>query len=324
MYSSAHPREYPACSGCSLCRLVCPMWRTRRDPRFSPEGIAKARQNDAQAAELAEALDACALCGACDPVCPEDIALTDMIVDLRRDLELPPDLAVLHVGYQQAAAEAAPAPAGALLLPGTALRADPELLARVEALLGLRSAEDDGADLAVALEIGADIDPARKRRFLAAVEGRSLVVGDGLLLRELRRCLPQARLQGLGEALGNRPAIRRRISSADFYVIEARAYHADHARLVTHYDGLRKETGCAMNLDLQRIAMPSRASGYPGLRMGGAAEDQAQLRWLLQGRQPARIVVEDPADRELFRRVTDVPVLHLAELATSNEELHHA
>jgi hypothetical protein len=109
----------------------------------------------------------------------------------------------LQVGYQQAAAEAEAAPAGALLLPGTALRADPELLARVEALLGLRSAEDDGADLAVALEIGADIDPARKRRFLAAVEGRSLVVGDGLLLRELRRCLPQARLQGLGEALGN-------------------------------------------------------------------------------------------------------------------------
>lgn len=324
MYSSAHPRDYPACSGCSLCRLVCPMWRARRDPRFSPEGIAKARQNGAQAAELAEMLDACALCGACDPVCPEDIALTDMIVELRRDLELPPDLAVLHVGYQQAAAEAAPAPAGALLLPGVALRTDPELLARVEALLGLRCAEDDGADLTVALEIGADIEPVRKRRFLAALEGRSLVVGDGLLLGELRRCLPQARLQGLGEALGNLPAIRRRIASTDFYVIEPRAYHAEHARLVTHYDGLRKETGCAMNLDLQRIAMPSRAGGYPGLRMGGATEDQAQLRWLLQGRQPTRIVVEDPADRELFRRVTDVPVVHLAELATSNEELQHA
>ena len=79
-----------------------------------------------------------------------------------------------------------------------------------------------------------------------------------------------------------------------------------------------------MNLDLQRIALPSRASGYPGLRPGFAAEDRAQIRWLLQGRQPARIVVEDPADRELFRRVSTVPVLHLAELATPNEVMNHA
>lgn len=315
MYSSAHLREYPACSGCSLCRLVCPMWRTRRDPRFSPEGIAKARQNGAQAAELAEALDACALCGACDPVCPEGIALTDMIVELRRDLELPPDLAVLQVGYQQAAADAGAAPAGALLLPGAALRADVGLLARVEALLGLRGADDDGADLAVALEIGGDIDPARKRRFLASVEGRSLVVGDGLLLRWLRRERPGTRLQGLGEALGNLPAIRRRIASADFYVIEARAYHADQARLVAHYDALRKETGCAINLDLQRIAVPVGASGYPGLRMGPSAEDLAQACWMLHGHRPARVLVENPAERELLRRVAGVPVLHLAELA---------
>jgi Pyruvate/2-oxoacid:ferredoxin oxidoreductase delta subunit len=315
MYSSAHPRDYPACSGCSLCRLVCPMWRARRDPRYSPEGIAKARQNGAMAAELAEVLDACALCGACDPVCPEDIALTDMIVDLRRELELPPDLAVLQVGYQQAAADAGAAPAGALLLPGAALRTDVGLLARVEALLGLRSADDDGADLAVALEIGGDIDPARKRRFLAGVEGRSLVVGDGLLLRWLRRELPGTRLQGLGEVLGNLPAIRRRIASADFYVIEPRAYHADHARLVAHYDGLRKESGCAMNLDLQRIAVPPGASGYPGLRMGPSAEDLAQAGWMLHGHRPERVLVENPAERELLRRVAGVPVLHLAELA---------
>ncbi|MBI5900535.1 MAG: 4Fe-4S dicluster domain-containing protein [Rhodocyclales bacterium] len=315
MYSSAHPRDYPACSGCSLCRLVCPMWRARRDPRFSPEGIAKARQNGAVAAELAEVLDACALCGACDPVCPENIALTDMIVDLRRELELPPDLAVLHVGYQQAAAGLSAAPAGALLLPGAALRADAGLLARVAALLGLRAAADDGADLAVALEIGGDIDPARKRRFLAGVEGRSLVVGDGLMLRWLRGELPGARLQGLGEALGNIPALRRRIASADFYVIEARAYHADQARLVAHYDGLCKEAGCAMNLDLQRIAVPPQASGYPGLRMGPSAEDLAQAGWMLHGHRPARVLVENPAERELLRRVTDVPVLHLAELA---------
>ncbi len=302
MCSNAHPRDYPACNGCSLCRLVCPMWRARRDPRYSPEGIAKARQNGAQAAELAAVLDACVLCGACDPVCPESIALSDMILELRH--ELAGDLA------PAAAPEAEPMPAGALLLPGIALRADPALLDRVQALLGLRLATDDGADIALTLEAGGTVGAARRRRFLDMLDGRTLVVGDGLLLRWLRDELHGARLQGLGEALGNLPALRRRVAGADFYVIEARAYHADHARLVAHYDGLRKETGCTMNLDLQRIAIP--------------ANDEAEVRWMLKGRQPARIVVENPGEREILRRVTDAPVLHLAELAAPNEEIHHA
>jgi Pyruvate/2-oxoacid:ferredoxin oxidoreductase delta subunit len=301
MYSTAHARDYPACSGCSLCRLVCPMWRARRDPRFSPEGLAKARQSGAAVAELAPVLEACALCGACDPVCPENIDLSGMIMDLRRELPPRPEQAALQAGCQRAADAAAAAPAGALLLPGAALRADGELLARVLELLGIRCATDDGADIALALEAGGAIDPGRRRRFLDMLGGRTLVVGDGLLLRELRHWLPGARLQGLGEALGNLGAIRRRIASADFYVVEARAYHADHARLVAHYDALRKESGCAMNLDLQRIAIP--------------ACDEAEVRWMLKGRRPARIVVEDAAGREVLRRVAGVPVLHLAELA---------
>lgn len=294
MYSTVHLRDYSACSGCSLCRLVCPMWRAHRDPRYSPEGLAKARQNGAGSDELAPVLDACVLCGACDPVCPENIALTDMIIDLRRSR---PGIPVL------AATAVEPAPAGALLLPGASLRADPALLERVQSLLGLRLASDDGADIARALENGSAVDGARRRRFLDMLDGRTLVVGDGLLLRWLRGQLPAAHLQGLGEALSLLPALRRRVASADFYVIEARAYHADHARLVAHYDALRKETGCAMNLDLQRIAIP--------------AADEAEARWMLQGRRPAQIVVENPAEREILRRVCEVPVLHLAELAAA-------
>lgn len=304
MYSDAHPREFPACSGCGLCRLVCPMWRNRRDPRFSPEGLAKALQCGATAAELAPPLDACSLCGACDPVCPERIDLTGMIMELRRALPRQPELVAQQAKFAQAAASAGVAPAGALLLPGAALRADPVLLTCVQALLGIAVAADDGADIALALETGGAIDTLRQRAFLRGLTtfgGRTLVVGDGLLLRQLRRWLPAARLQGLGEALGNVGAIRRRLASADFYVIEARAYHADYERLVGHYDGLRADTGCAMNLDLQRIAIP--------------AVDEAEARWMLQGRRPARIIVENPAERAILRRVADVPVLHLAELA---------
>lgn len=317
MAATTSRRDYTACSGCSLCRLVCPMWRARRDPRFSAEGLAKMRQNGALEGELVEVLDACSLCGACDPVCPENIALTDMIVEMRGEVELLPDLAVLQVGYQQAAAEAAvePMPSGALLLPGSSLRGDAALLERVAALLGLPVAPDDGTDIALALEIGGDLDAQRCRRFLDKLDGRSLVVGDGLLLRWLRRHLGDARLQGLGEVLAHLPAIRNAIGADDFYTIEPRAFHAAHERLVALYDTLRKETGCTMNLDLQRIAVPVRGGGFSGLRMDIGAEDLAQARWMLEGRRPARILVEDPGDRPLLRRVADVPVLHLAELA---------
>lgn len=301
MYSTAHPRDYPACSGCSLCRLVCPMWRSRRDPRFSPEGIARARQCGATPAELLEPIDACSLCGACGTLCPERIDLTGMVMDLRQALPRRPEAIARQAQLAQAAARAEAAPAGALLLAGAELRANPALLARVEALLGFASAEDDGADIALALATGGQPDAARRRRFLAVLAGRTLVVGDGLLLAALRRWLPGARLQGLGEALGSQATIRRRLTSADFYVIEARAYHADYERLVTYYDRLRADTGCALNLDLQRIAIP--------------AVDATEARWMLQGRRPARIVVESLADRAVVAAVTELPVLHLAELA---------
>ncbi|OHC67184.1 MAG: hypothetical protein A3H93_09925 [Rhodocyclales bacterium RIFCSPLOWO2_02_FULL_63_24] len=327
MYSRAMPREFPACSGCGLCRLVCPMWRDHRDPRFSPEGLAKALQSGATALELAAPLAACSLCGACDPVCPEGIDLSGMIMDLRSRLPRRAELAALQAKLAQAAASAKAPAAGALLLPGADLRANPSLLARARTLLGLRSADDDGADIALALETGGDIDPARRRQLLGRLDGRSLVVGDGLLLAALRRWLPAARLHSLGEALSNLVAIRRRLASADFYVIEARAYHADYERLVVHYDRLRADTGCALNLDLQRIAIPALTRSLTRKSAPLGDEDVTQVRWMLKGLAPRRIVVESLADRAAFERACDIPVLHLAELAEDSmmkKETPHA
>jgi hypothetical protein len=88
---------------------------------------------------------------------------------------------------------------------------------------------------------------------------------------------------------------------------------------VKYYDGLRRERGCRMNLDLQRIAIPAAA---PGLRQrlgldpaGDAAEHDGQARWILQGRDVARIVIESVEDRAAFERVSTLPVVHLADLA---------
>ena len=115
---------------------------------------------------------------------------------------------------------------------------------------------------------------------------------------------PRRRLPGLmrrtpGEALSSKVSVRRKLGTTDLYVIEPRAYHADYERLVGHYDRLRKETGCMLNLDLQRIAIPA----------------VMEAAWILQGRNPARIVVESQDDRAAFERVCDIPVVHVAELA---------
>lgn len=322
---SAAPRDYAACSGCSLCLLVCPMWRSYRDPRFSAEAVAKGLQCGASASDLALPLEACSLCGACDPVCPEGIDLPGLIMDLRKKLpwqEMAPALrpavldelyARLRQGAETAAAESVASRSAPLLLPGPALRAVPALLAKIQALLGLVIVADDGADIALALEAGVEIPQARLQRFLDTLRGHSIVAADGLLLRQLRRWLPGAQRMGLGAALSTRTAVRSNLLASDLYVIEPRACHADYERMVAYYDRLQRETGCSLSLDLQRIAVPALAQGL-SQKLGVKPGDDAPAKWILQGRKPARIVVESLADLAAFERVCDLPVVHLAEL----------
>jgi ferredoxin len=321
---SAHPphKGYASCNGCGLCLLVCPVWRRYHDIALTPLGRAKALQHGAALAEIAESLQGCAVCGACEPVCPEDIGLVALTLDLRRRL-VPPGAAqsLRERMDEQAARPLAPqtSAAATMLLPDQALRARPATLARAAALLGgeskLALAPDDGADIALALEAGVAIAAPRLERFLRALRGsKRIVVADGLLLRQLRLWLPQTRLESLGVALSSLPGVRRALRAGDLYVIEVRAYHADYQRLVRYYDGLRSNTGCTLNLDLQRIAIPATARSL-AQRLGlEAIDDGVQLRWILQGRNVARIVVESMEDGSAFAQVGGCPVVHLADL----------
>ena len=264
-------------------------------------------KNETETPDLAAPLDACSLCGACDPVCPESIDLSGLVIGLRRQHHSQRgDRTRLaeRVGAGGTAV-AAVSSSAALLLPGPELRADAGMLSRVQALLGAALADDDGDDISLALETGADVADARLQQFLAPLRGRTIVAADGLLLRQLRRWLPGSQRMGLGAALVSRAALRGKLGTSDLYVIEPRGYHADYEPMVVYYDRLQLETGCSLNLDLQRIAIPVSA----------ADTDNTQIRWLLQGRTPARIVVESLADRAAFRRACDVPVVYLADLA---------
>jgi ferredoxin len=320
---SAAPRQdYSSCSGCGLCLLVCPVWRRHHDIGLTPLGRAKALQHGAGAADTAESIRSCTLCAACEPACPEDIDLVAMTLDLRRQLPQPA-VAQRVRGEMDGQTARSPAPrvtAATLLLPGRALRGRPDTLARVAALLGsagkVAIADDDGEDIALALEAGATIPGPRLHRFLQPLRRlHRIVSADGLLLRQLRQSLPGSKCTSLGEALSGLAAVRRALRADDLYVIEPRAYHADFQRLVKYYDGLRSATGCTFNLDLQRIAIPAAARSLPQ-RLGLAAiDDSAQIRWILQGRNVARIVVESLEDGAAFARFGDCPVVHLADLA---------
>ena len=273
------------CSGCGLCLLVCPVWQQSRDVRLTPKGRARAIQHGATRDDLARSTAGCSLCGACEPACPEELPLVDMVMELRRGSAFP----AMHARAKGRKR---------LLLAGRALRADRDRLTRTLALLDVFDlVEDDGADIAAALETGASISDERLAAFLAPLaQAQRLVVAEGLLLRALRRWLPDASLSGIGEAL--LPAIADKLRAGDMYVIASQAFNFEQARLIGSYDSLRARSGCEMNLDLQRIAMP--AAG--------------QAHWILEGRTIERIVVEDLAERAAFG-FAGKPVLHLAELA---------
>lgn len=317
---AAARRGYEACTGCSLCLLACPVWRATRDIRLTPHGRARALQCGARADELAASIDACTLCGACEPACPQNIGLVEMTMDLRAALAVrATEEPVTKPGEPTHAGGDAGPGAATVLVPDRALHADSVLLERMVALLGgngrVSVAQDDGADIALAMESGAAIAEARLARFLAPLRrAKRLVVGDGMLIRALRGWLPAARIESQGVAASSTAVVRDRLRASDLYVIEPRAYHADQERLVKYYDALRVALGCSMNLDLQRLAIPTTAGCLPAARGRSRVDVRDQARWILEGREFARIVVEDLNDIAAFTAVSDKPVAHLAQL----------
>lgn len=314
-------KSFADCSGCSLCLLVCPVWRSHRDIAMTPHGRAKAMQHGAKAVDMVASIESCTLCGACEPMCPEKIDIIGMTLDLRREL--------VHERGQSvpftfaAAAISARVTATRLLLPDPALRQDGRRMTQVERLLrgteGIESSTDDGADISLALEAGVEILPRRLERFLAPLRRmQELVVADGLLARQLSLWLPAMKIVSLGEALSRLEPVRRNLRATDLYVIEPRAYHADHQRLVGHYDRLRSASGCTLSLDLQRIAIPATNRDLPqrlGAKTIDDVDDAVQIQWLLHGRKMQRIVTESLEDCAVLESVATCPVVHLADLA---------
>ena len=270
-------------------------------------------QHGATAVDLVESLDSCTLCGACEPACPESIDLVGMVTALRGEL-------ALQKGATGPFNGVSPAPTGetsppTMLIADQALATNPELLQAIVQQFGgdlaIHISIDSGADISSALTKGLPIPAERLEYFLAPLKTTlRVIVADGRLFYALKNWLHGVTVASLGEALSALPQVREKLSDSDLYIVEPVAFHRDHDRLIHHYDELRRTSGCSMNLDLQRMAIPTTANSGHSRRVGV----DGQLRWILQGRNPQRIVVEDFADLEVFRSATSVPVVHLGAL----------
>ena len=284
-------------------------------------------QHGASATDVAVLAENCTLCMACEPVCPEKIDIFGLILELRRQRDVPNWLHDLQAQMaEKAARQITMLPSSStVFLPDQVLHAYPGILAHISSLLGSDSlipiGDDDGSDLSLALESGVVISEQRLKRFLEPLRQlKKIIVSDGLLLRYLRKWLPNVNIIGLGEELSGLAEVRRGLRPSDLYVIEPRAYHADYQRLVKYYDRLRVSCGCAINLDLQRIAIPVTVHNLP-TRMGmTASNDDGQTRWVLHGLNITRIVVESLEGSADLEKVSGFPVVHLADLANHSHD----
>ncbi len=310
-------QKHDDCNGCGVCMLSCPVWMQHKTQSLTYCGRTRAAAGGAVPEDLASSAKACILCGSCASICPRGIRTQEMTLALRKSLEgLFPRKALPSAG--QAAERAS-----SVFIPGPSLRANASLAALTQSLLQKKQKEtvlwhDDGQDVLHSLESGVEVDQDRVTSFLSPLaKAREIVVSDGMLRNVLSVLLPQRiMVRSLGRALLEVPEVRNGLRPDDFYMIETRAYNAGRKELAPFYDRLRHETGCFMNLDLHRAATPTGASslqhreGYENV-----VDVEAQIAWLLEGRPALRIVAEHLDDAAAFSRYTDLPVLHLGEVA---------
>lgn len=297
------------CNGCAVCALSCPVWLQTHDQFLTFSGRMRAIQGGATPQDISASLRACVLCGSCEPVCSYGM---DTVA---KTIEMLSTLTADKVSGPPAQSGSAPGARGRVALLNSLITDNAAIRDKVMQSLGtgVDVYGDNGQDISLALEGVGTVDPGRVGEFINNLKGAAgIVTTDGLLYRLIKRLLPGAGLSGIGEELLKLPEFRRQLYPDDLYVIDTRTYHADFKRLVVFYDELRKETGCMMNLDLHRVATPTGAS--LARRGAGVVDPLKQARWILKGRDAARIIVEKIEDMEPFRKASDLPVLFIGEM----------
>jgi len=304
---------YEKCNGCRVCTLPCPVWQQTHDISLTHCGRARAIQCGASPDDIRESIQACILCGACESVCPFGIDTLGMTIDLRYMLNKEK---ALSEPTQEGRPESLDKKGtySRLFLPGRQLRSHQQLVLNIHSILDdseTAIAYDDGSDISRAVESGTTVTKERKKQFVRSISGaQELVVPDMILQRVLKKWLPEVKVTGLVSAILNKINIFKLLGQEDLYIVETRGYNSDHNGLVKKYDLIRKKTGCQMNMDLHRSAVPT---GAGSVYLTAVSPDE-QARWIIKGREFKRIVVENPEDISVFKKVSDAEVIHVSEL----------
>lgn len=311
---------YEKCNSCGLCTLPCPIWQQSNDTLLTFAGRARALQGGAKIEEIKNSVEACILCGSCEAACPMGIRTVDITLKLRAAINRKNEEMATQRYNAQTLTETT------LLLPNAALLADKKTLKLTTSLLNIPLAQDNGQDLLLFLlkkfETGLLPEAEMLEGFLRRlIRLRQVVIADGLFKCYTRALIPELHTDiiSLGEALLRLPAIKNALKPTDLYIIEARSYNIDFKWCMPFYTKISKQTGCRMNLDLQRIAIPT--GGCINTETGNEFRPKStgQIRWILEGQSFDRIVVESVEDIELFKKsVENIPVIHVAELAEKN------
>lgn len=168
------------------------------------------------------------------------------------------------------------------------------------------SAEDLRASLSSCIMCGAcDVMCPESIDLTGMIEGAGQALG-----------LPKVRSELEGElspfVISCDASVQAQIGKDDLYMIDATPFHAHYADRVIHYDDLRKQTGCSMNLDLNRMVIATGVGS--AAEIAGQFDVKKQVQWLIQGREFKRVIVENHADMSLLREITGKPVFCVAEL----------
>jgi len=113
--------------------------------------------------------------------------------------------------------------------------------------------------------------------------------------------------------------VQSQIDKNDLYIIDAVPFHADYERRIEHYTSLHFQTGCSMNLDLNRLAIPTGVASLA--HQSGLFDVKQQVQWLIQGREFHRVIVENPMDMTILREITEKEVIYIGDLM---EKVMHA
>jgi NAD-dependent dihydropyrimidine dehydrogenase PreA subunit len=300
------------CNGCAVCTLSCPIWNQTHDILMTFCGRMRSIQGGAVPEDLKDSLNACVLCGSCEPTCSFDIDTVAKTIELKAALnKSEPDPRTTANRQKHKTAS------GRILLANSLLLGQGDILEKILELLGqsLTLGSDNGEDISYALEKGEVLSKDRINDFLGYVGNAvEVITTDGLIYRIIRRLLPGTNVLGLGEALIRHTGLQGKIDKSCVYIIDSGTYNSDFKRKAEMYDRIRQETGCMMNLDLHRVATPTGMTLHDQNMTRMVVDPVKQAEWILNGRFAQKIIVENLQDIEPFRQASDLPVAFVAEM----------